>query len=103
MGLLMARRRTQGNGASEGGLHGQQTTVVPARNLGARCRRPTTIGERSMRTAEEMQITLARLANEFGVNVAPAAGLIGQELQNWLELAEDELFLELSGVTQRPQ
>ena len=56
-----------------------------------------------MRTAEEMQITLARLANEFGVNVAPAAGLIGQELQNWLELAEDELFLELSGVTQRPQ
>ncbi len=56
-----------------------------------------------MRTAEEMQITLARLANEFGVNVAPAAGLIGQELQTWLELAEDELFLELSGVTQRPQ
>ena len=36
LGFLMARRRTQGNGASEGSLHGQQTTVVPARNLGAR-------------------------------------------------------------------
>ncbi len=54
-----------------------------------------------MRTEEEMQITLTRLACEFGVNVAPATGLRGQELQTWLELAEDELFLELSGVTQR--
>lgn len=54
-----------------------------------------------MRNTEEMQITLARLANEFGVNVVPAAGLRGQELQTWLEQAEDELFLELSGVTQR--
>ena len=58
-----------------------------------------------MRTEEEMQITLTRLACEFGVNVVPAAGLRGQELQTWLEQAEDELFLELSGVTerQRPQ
>lgn len=57
-----------------------------------------------MRTAEEMQITLARLANEFGVNVAPAAGLIGQELQNWLELAEDELFdREFASLPQPPR
>jgi hypothetical protein len=45
-----------------------------------------------MRTEEEMQITLTRLACEFGVNVVPAAGLRGQELQTWLEQAEDELF-----------
>ena len=101
MGFRVARRRTQWNGASKGRLHGQQTDFVPALNLAARC--ITTTGERSMRTEVEMQITLTRLACEFGVNVAPATGLRGQELQTWLELAEDELFLELSGVTQRPQ
>ena len=47
------------------------------------------------RSEGEMQITLARLRDEFGVDVAPAAGLHGQELADWLALAEDELFANL--------
>lgn len=47
------------------------------------------------RTEDEMQITLARLRDEFGMDVATAAGLHGQELADWLELAEDELFANL--------
>ena len=45
-----------------------------------------------MRTETEMQITLATLQAEFGVDVAPAQELHGQELAAWLEKAEDEVF-----------
>lgn len=49
------------------------------------------------RSQEEMQITLARLAGEFGVDIAPAQGLAGAELAAWLEQAEDQVFhLELA-------
>lgn len=48
-----------------------------------------------MRTEGEMQITLARLRDEFGVDVAPALALHGQELEAWLEQAEDDLFKRL--------
>jgi hypothetical protein len=44
------------------------------------------------RTADEMQLTLARLAGEFGVDIAPAQGLAGAALASWLELMEDEVF-----------
>ena len=44
------------------------------------------------RTAEEMQLTLARLAGEFNVDIAPAQGLTGAELAAWLEQAEDQVF-----------
>ena len=47
------------------------------------------------RTEGEMQITLARLRDEFGVDVAPALELHSQELVDWLELAEDNLFSSL--------
>lgn len=45
-----------------------------------------------MRTDEEMQITLRTLRDDFGVDVAPAEGLNGQELATWLEQAEDAVF-----------
>lgn len=48
-----------------------------------------------MRSENEMQITLARLRDEFSVNVTPAQELHGQELADWLELAEDDLFSSL--------
>ena len=48
-----------------------------------------------MRSENEVQITLARLRDEFSVNVTPAQELHGQELADWLELAEDELFANL--------
>ena len=44
------------------------------------------------RSQEEMQITLATLRDSFGVDIAPAAGLHGQELAAWLEQAEDQVF-----------
>ena len=44
------------------------------------------------RSQEEMQLTLARLAGEFGVDIAPAQGLAGAALAAWLELMEDEVF-----------
>ena len=47
------------------------------------------------RTEDEMQITLARLRDEFGMDVAQAQNLHGQELADWLELAEDDLFSSL--------
>lgn len=51
------------------------------------------------RTEDEMQITLARLRDEFGMDVAQAQNLHGQELADWLELAEDELFnREIAGL-----
>ena len=37
-----------------------------------------------MRSENEMQITLARLRDEFSVNVTPAQELHGQELADWL-------------------
>ena len=45
-----------------------------------------------VRTQEEMQITLQRLAGEFCVDIAPAQGLAGAELAAWLEQAEDQVF-----------
>lgn len=48
-----------------------------------------------MRTEEEMQLTLASLRDEFGVDVVPAIGLFGQDLADWLKEAEDELFQRL--------
>ena len=44
------------------------------------------------RTADEMQLTLARLAGEFGVDIAPAQGLAGAALAAWLEQTEDQVF-----------
>ena len=48
-----------------------------------------------MRTENEMALTLAALRDSFGVDVAPAQHLHGQELADWLELAEDDLFSSL--------
>ena len=48
----------------------------------------TTLG----RSQEEMQITLQRLADVFGVDTTPAQGLAGAELAAWLDAAEDRVF-----------
>ena len=45
-----------------------------------------------MRTENEMALTLAALRVSFGVDVAPAQHLHGQELAAWLEQAEDAVF-----------
>lgn len=45
-----------------------------------------------MRTESEMQVTLAALRDGFGVDVAPALDMHGQELAAWLEQAEDAVF-----------
>lgn len=46
-----------------------------------------------IRTQEEMQLTLARLAGEFNVDTTPAEGLAGAaELAAWLDAAEDRVF-----------
>lgn len=39
-----------------------------------------------------MALTLVALRDSFGVDVAPAQGLHGQELAAWLEQAEDAVF-----------
>lgn len=39
-----------------------------------------------------MALTLAALRDSFGVDVAPAQELHGQELAAWLERAEDAVF-----------
>ena len=39
-----------------------------------------------------MKITLETLMLDFGVDVTPAEGLHGTELQQWLERVEDEVF-----------
>ena len=44
------------------------------------------------RSAEEMQLTLARLAGEFNVDTTPAQGLSGAALAAWLDAAEDRVF-----------
>ena len=38
---------------------------------------------------------LRRLSAEFDVDVTPAQGLVGADLDAWIERAEDELFEEL--------
>jgi hypothetical protein len=45
-----------------------------------------------IRSQEEMQLTLQRLATEFNVDTTPAQGLAGAELAAWLEQAEDQVF-----------
>lgn len=50
----------------------------------------TAKGERS---EQEMQITLRRLALEFGVDIVPAQGLDGLKLEAWLSQAENKLYL----------
>ena len=37
-------------------------------------------------------IILSRLEHEFGVDVTPAAGLVGSDLDRWLFEAEDATF-----------
>ena len=44
------------------------------------------------RSQEEMQITMQRLADVFGVDTTPAQGLAGAELAAWLDAVEDKLF-----------
>ena len=44
------------------------------------------------RSQEEMQLTLQRLADVFGVDTTPAKGLAGAELAAWLDSAEDHVF-----------
>ena len=45
-----------------------------------------------IRSQEEMQLTLQRLATEFNVDTTPAQGLAGAELAAWLDAAEDKVF-----------
>ena len=42
-----------------------------------------------------MQLMLTRLEQEFDVDVSGAEGLEGDELQQWIEDAEDALFARL--------
>ena len=44
------------------------------------------------RSQEEMQITLQRLADVFGVNTTTAQDLASAKLAAWLEQAEDQVF-----------
>lgn len=52
----------------------------------------TAKGERS---EQEMQITLRRLALEFGVDIVPAQGLDGLKLEAWLSQTENKLYEQL--------
>ena len=63
------------------------------------------------RSQEEMQITLARLADVFGVDTTTAQGLAGAELAAWLEALRRELpphpetdifRMVLTGETEEP-
>ena len=54
-----------------------------------------------IRTADEMQLTLARLATEFNVDTTPAQGLAGAELAAWLDAAEDKVFYQELAELQR--
>ena len=54
--------------------------------------RNTAMEGEAMRKQEEMDITLARLRDEFDVDTAAAEGLTGQELAEWLDQAEDAVF-----------
>ena len=45
-----------------------------------------------IRSQEEMQLTLQRLATEFNVDTTPAQGLAGAELAAWLDAADDKVF-----------
>lgn len=55
------------------------------------------MSQKGARSEQEMQITLRRLAQEFGENTAPAEGLTGAALAVWLDQAEDDLFEKLIG------
>lgn len=41
-------------------------------------------------------VMLSKLRDEFGVDVAPALGLEGRQLEDWIQGAEDRLFDELT-------
>ena len=43
-------------------------------------------------------IMLRRLRAEFDVDVTPAQGLVGADLDAWIERAEDELFERLIAI-----
>ena len=53
------------------------------------------------RTQEEMQLTLQRLADVFGVDTTPAQGLAGADLAAWLDAAEDKVFYRELAELQR--
>ena len=44
------------------------------------------------RSQEEMQLSLQRLSDVFGVDTTPAQGLSGAGLAAWLDAAEDKVF-----------
>ena len=54
-----------------------------------------------VRTQEEMQLTLQRLADVFGVDTTPAKGLSSAELAAWLDAAEDKVFYRELAELQR--
>ena len=54
-----------------------------------------------IRTQEEMQLTLQRLADVFGVDTTPAQGLSSPELAAWLDAAEDKVFYRELAELQR--
>ena len=45
-----------------------------------------------MSNASVMQLVFERLRDDFGVVTAPAAGLLGQALADWIDQAEDTVF-----------
>ena len=47
---------------------------------------------------ELQTIMLRRLSAEFDVDVTPAQGLVGADLDAWIERAEDELFERLIAI-----
>lgn len=50
-----------------------------------------------------LRATLRRLSNEFGVDVSPAADLLGSELVAWVEHVEAEVLREdLDGLSLPP-
>ena len=54
-----------------------------------------------VRSQEEMQLTLQRLADVFGVDTTPAQGLSSAELAAWLDAAEDKVFYRELAELQR--
>ena len=45
-----------------------------------------------MSNASVMQLVFERLRDDFGVDIAPAIGLHGQALADWIDQAEDAVF-----------
>jgi len=54
-----------------------------------------------MRAESEMQNTLQMLEKTFDIDVSEARELNGQELDEWLQKIECQLFNELSKTTQQ--